>query len=1677
MCIDGRRRSQRTKFCACGDYHSIAAMDNGDVYSWCEPWPRGSAASDSPAALRDNNPLSVAGRARLGFIPDNRPVRRGLDDYGQLGLGDPASYGTHLSTPQLVVNLVGAAAQSASGGRSHAAVCTAAQVPVVSDVQPRSVPLGRSRVWVLGSGFAAVADRSLSCSFAMAAADGREVRLNVSAAVFSNFRAVCWTVDYPGLGPGELQRRAGEYRVSFVVDGQTAAEAGAQRVVFQLKCPGPASCAAVCAAGLACFPAILSLFPLSGPSRGGSDLHVAGVGFDAAVATDARCGFGDAAAGGGGSWSAAAIVSSTRIACPSAPLPGLPPGLASAVSLRVTLNGQDYSAPFPYLYYAQPQLSHASAPASLGPAAWQERPDRPYGALIGGGTVLNVHGYTFAADAVMKGDSVCDFGFARSRAVFVSPSVLLCTVPPCASTPNCTLDRWEGRLSVLLNGQDPADHALTLVFYNPPSVFSVFPRGGPDGFEAAVRVKGLGFGRFEWFPRCQFGPIQRDAYVLNDTDVLCSTPPVNLSSCCSSPGCSACSMPLSYLANAQNPADSPGVSVRIYQRPALAAIVPGGAPRTLEGAPRPMTSVTLVGAGFGSVVEKPYIRFLPNTSASGVYLRVNSSFYPELFYRLDSLKWSLIAQIFSSKAGRVDYSATCLTPTYSLASLALVDLTLNGQDFFSSGNVFFRFYDQPTLRALTPQSGPLDGGTLVVLSGSGLRNFNENILCRFSAIPVGLEGGWFSSLPGTIVDDNSIRCLAPPGATTGPVQIAVTLNGNDYSDPIAPFVYYSQPEISNVQPAGGPTVGGTVVLLLFTQALARDEDLMHLNISCSFGGTISAARLQADADNNGLICIAPAGIAQMVMLQVSLNGEDYGSTSFYTYYSLPKVISSIPTGAVPFRPGEQSAARVTVVGSGFSAFSEGSVCRFGCYTSPANTLSDEQLECEAPWPSSNWELFLPYCTANEHVQSCAFSDCGQSGCSMRQYTVSENITCILDVWLEVSLNGFDFTLNSKLNFRFYQALASFDFRPSGGPVDGQTEVEFIVAGQLGGFQRLNDGSFTTVFGNFPMQCEARPTELILEDEFDSSQGMDSNAGYELDAQNWAGGSGVKASDTCGSSIAKGLWFTDIVGGNIQGFGARLTSRNSTSKALTFTGASAAGWAGRYALTQPLDLSRGFRITFKLGHGDSEWPDPCDRPEEQDAIQLLQKPVSYFPAAVPPKYRERKYWDVVGSWTPTGTSSGQKLGQLALEVGAKRAPLGSPSNARDTLSCAHNVPCMNSPSQLIFFEGSHGQGPFDVWVIDDVSVLSFGGIMSDTRAVCKSPPQAASCAVTVKISLNGQQYHTARQQFRYYVQPSILKIQPSGGHIGGGTVTTISGSGFQVYIDALYSPKCKFATATVPALIVSNTSAICVSPPSIAIGYVKVAVALNGVDFTSDTSQWTGVSFIYFEHPKLSSVFPDSGPESGGTFVNIVGQGFMMLVPVQPFCKFVPVHNPDAVHITQGSYINDTLISCSTPNVTDEFSDDESAVQAVLEISLNGQEYTSSDHIFFTFYQQIRISAAEQDYGSKHLVLNGGDPVTVHGQRLRYDGEARYYSSHEGSSETDSKIEQGLMLRMNLMAGAYIKPRIYAQRQIVQQDRMSVFSTSAQTKCTAALQIFQDNWLELEQDLPHYTLLQTELILP
>ena len=853
----------------------------------------------------------------------------------------------------------------------------------------------------------------------------------------------------------------------------------------------------------------------------------------------------------------------------------------------------------------------------------------------------------------------------------------------------------------------------------------------------------------------------------------------------------------------------------------------------------------------------------------------------------------------------------CITPTVSCQGAFDVSVALNGYDFHSdapapagSAPLRFEFYPSPVLHDMQPLGGPITGNTTVIVSGRGLKAYNESLLCRF-----GPETDEFGNVTGASLDTESITgkalsddrfvCQSPSVEKPMLVMLSVSLNGVDFERVgLVPFTFYRTPSVSLLSPAGGPSVGGTRVDVRGQGFLAFP---LGGKLMCRFGRT--AVPSSNWTTNFKSMCIAPKNLAGTAVVTFSLNGQDYGSRVFFHYYDLPTITHSTPRGGEPSRTPEESTS-VHVHGKGFLRFHGRPLCKFGCALSPALVQDDQNLLCSAPWPVDNYQLFLNDCSPRERILECDTSACTLDGCVPLLTHQVLNISCVLDTWLEVSLNGVDFTSDSNVNYRYFHQPQFLKFGPSGGPRTGNTLVE-IFSGPLGGFQRLNDGSVTLVIGGRPVVCESEPGEIVLEDDFDpiplelkpSSEQMkmilnysadfedvrDQNfEAYIVDKHYWQTGEGLTSDKICGGIAQSALISAIIDAGNEQGFGAKLVNFTDLSAALRFTGKTSDVLLGRHALSRSIDISRGAFIEFSVRRGEEKWPNPCEAPEAGDDLLLLMRTEAYTNGVEVPAWYERDLWHEVNTF---GALDPELAGSIFVpfqkRINASRHILGTRKPVQNMIDCKRDQPCNTSQAKILLLQPNHGSGPYDVWAVDNLNVIANGGVISDSRIVCRSPPTDVLGPASVSLALNGQQFSEAgagnpagQEKFIYYDEPVIESILPSGGPDGGQTVITIVGSGFKNFKDENYPPRCKFGIQTTDAIIKSDSEVVCPGVrETVYTGFAKVFIALNGVDFTAGP-----LVYVYYQQPRLYSLYPNSGPSRGGTEFNIIGEGFIYLTP-------------------------------------------------------------------------------------------------------------------------------------------------------------------------------------------------------
>jgi hypothetical protein len=217
-------------------------------------------------------------------------------------------------------------------------------------------------------------------------------------------------------------------------------------------------------------------------------------------------------------------------------------------------------------------------------------------------------------------------------------------------------------------------------------------------------------------------------------------------------------------------------------------------------------------------------------------------------------------------------SITATTPA-GTAGASTVVVTVNGQSgSLASG---FTYVVPPTVSSVTPNGGPLAGGTSVTITGT---NFASGDTVAF---------GGTAATGVTVVNSTTITATTP-AESAGTVTVTVTSPGGISGSLASAYTYAATPTITGVSPSSGSTAGGTAITITGTNFAA--------GATVTFGGV--AATGVTVVSSTSITATTPAGAAGAVTVTVTNPGSQSGSlASGYTY----TVASSItapgnPTG-------------------------------------------------------------------------------------------------------------------------------------------------------------------------------------------------------------------------------------------------------------------------------------------------------------------------------------------------------------------------------------------------------------------------------------------------------------------------------------------------------------------------------------------------------------------------------------------------------------------------------------------------------------------------------------------------------------------------------------------------------------------------------------------------------------
>ncbi|MFZ1037925.1 MAG: IPT/TIG domain-containing protein, partial [Smithella sp.] len=218
----------------------------------------------------------------------------------------------------------------------------------------------------------------------------------------------------------------------------------------------------------------------------------------------------------------------------------------------------------------------------------------------------------------------------------------------------------------------------------------------------------------------------------------------------------------------------------------------------------------------------------------------------------------------------------------------------------------------PTIYAISPNIGPLEGGTQVTITGIGFQ-YPVQVL--------------FGTQQAAVISSNynQVVCTSPSitaSAPTTPTTVSVTVTNVGSGQPVSngyPFQYGQAMFISSIAPGLGPDTGGTTVTITgqgFVSPVAVTFDGVAAQV-------LSVAGTQIVAKTSALLTRSCSPVSGVV--SVTNTGSDTSATGpSWTYTPAKPLITSVVAtgcaGAIQNTvPGGQAGCTLTVNGSGFES--------------------------------------------------------------------------------------------------------------------------------------------------------------------------------------------------------------------------------------------------------------------------------------------------------------------------------------------------------------------------------------------------------------------------------------------------------------------------------------------------------------------------------------------------------------------------------------------------------------------------------------------------------------------------------------------------------------------------------------------------------------------------------------
>jgi hypothetical protein len=198
----------------------------------------------------------------------------------------------------------------------------------------------------------------------------------------------------------------------------------------------------------------------------------------------------------------------------------------------------------------------------------------------------------------------------------------------------------------------------------------------------------------------------------------------------------------------------------------------------------------------------------------------------------------------------------------------------------------------PVVRALSPTSGPIDGGTRVTITGDAFESPVQVFFGSAQAQVLNVQFHTIEVITPTARDTN------PNGSGTvvGPVEVRVlNVNSGKSGSLAAAFRYIAKMQITAITPTFGSALGGTDILIDgigFTSPVTVDVAGVRASVL-----RVSATQVLVRTAAAPSPC---AGVGPGPVLVTNVDNGDFDtSKSSFTYVGVPSIITGVSSGANP----------------------------------------------------------------------------------------------------------------------------------------------------------------------------------------------------------------------------------------------------------------------------------------------------------------------------------------------------------------------------------------------------------------------------------------------------------------------------------------------------------------------------------------------------------------------------------------------------------------------------------------------------------------------------------------------------------------------------------------------------------------------------------------------------------